>query len=405
MRLGIVDHGKRGRDVFWDRMDVAMHQGALDMGVNLTHRSPTRNVGLNVTEIHATMVDEILELCGGGGGGKRGNDGGDDDGDDGGDGNGGGEGEDGPMVDGILVTIPDESMLVPLETCASAGVRIMAFNAGMEYAMRAKIPFLGINETLAGYEAGYALASINATDKYCFVNHSPGTKALTDRWEGMYAGILDAVDTYRIWEAIVDVGDCESWNDVVYDTCRDDVNGTEDWSTVGLYVAGANHDCALDFLRDRAPGAHVVFSDASEYAYDGLRDGTLDVLFVIDQQAYLQGYMPFPFLTLSVTNDQMILIGNDNDVILTGPRLITDPPPPPITTNTSGDDGEGGCTMSGGSTVPDYAVCEDDVASAGNRAPSTPAAASRSTGTVVYDVHLHCIVLIIGCIIVSIISS
>ena len=285
------------------------------------------------------------------------------------------------MVDGILVTLPDESVLEAHETCASAGVKIVAFNSGMDLAMSAGYLYFGTNETRSGYEAGVALASVNGTDKYCFVNHSPGVDAITDRWEGMYAGIVGTVEEYRIMEAVVDIGNCDAWTDVVYDTCRD-INGTDDWSTVGLYVAGANHDCALDFLRDHA-GASMAFSDVSEYAYDGLRDDGLNVLFVIDQQSYLQGYMPFSYLTLAVTNDQMII---GNDVIMTGPRLIVKPP--------ATSDVEG-CAIA----IADYAVCDDPVVAA----IPPPAPASHSAGKVADDMYR--IVLAVGCVAMSIMGG
>ena len=91
-----------------------------------------------------------------------------------------------------------------------------------------------------------------------------------------------------------------------------------------------------------------MFSDVSEYMYEGMRDG-LNILFGIDQQAYLQGYLPFSFLTLAVTNGQVV----GNDVIETGPRLVTEPPAA----------GAAACAANG------YAVCGDE--GGGGAAPAT----------------------------------
>jgi ABC-type sugar transport system substrate-binding protein len=57
---------------------------------------------------------EIEELCGGGGGG-------------------GGE----ATVDGVLVTLPDPSVLEALETCDKNGIPVVAFNAGIDLAKSA----------------------------------------------------------------------------------------------------------------------------------------------------------------------------------------------------------------------------------------------------------------------------
>ena len=92
VRLGVVDHGIRGNDPFWDSMDSAIRRGAKDANITLTHSSTTENVvGMNSSAIFERMVDEIVGLCGGGGGG------------------GGGGGD--AIVDGILVTLPDQTIL------------------------------------------------------------------------------------------------------------------------------------------------------------------------------------------------------------------------------------------------------------------------------------------------------
>ncbi|KAL3772361.1 hypothetical protein ACHAW5_010363 [Stephanodiscus triporus] len=294
VRLAVVDHGVRGADVFWDAMDVAIHQGAKDVNVNLTHSSATENAGLDNDAIFERMSSEIEELCGGGGGGGK------------------------ATVDGVLVTLPDPSVLEALETCDENGIPVVAFNAGIDLAKSAGYLFFGQNATDAGYEAGSALASINGTEKFCCINHAPGVDTLIKRCEGMVSGISSTVETYRIFEVVVGLGNCTAWTETVHDMCRNGDDGN--WSTVGLFVAGANHDCAVEFLREY-PDAHAAFSDVSEYMYDGVRDG-LNILFGIDQQAYLQGYLPFSFLTLAVTNGQVV----GNDVIMTGPHLVTAPP-------------------------------------------------------------------------------
>jgi ABC-type sugar transport system substrate-binding protein len=318
VRLGVVDHGIRGNDPFWDSMDAAIRRGAKDANITLTHSSTTENVvGMNSSAIFERMVDEIVELCGGGGGGGGGGD---------------------AIVDGILVTLPDQTILDALEHCTTAGVRIATFNAGIDLAKSGGHQYFGQSEYDAGYEAGSALASINGTQKFCFVNHAPGIIALTKRWEGMNSGIADTVETYRILEAVVDLGNCTSWKETVHDMCRNGDSGN--WSTVGLYVGGEpNHECAIEFLNEY-PETYAAFSDVSEYMYDGMRDGGLNILFGIDQQAYLQGYLPFSFLTLAVTNGQLV----GNDVIETGPHLVTVPP----------DASAGACAAAG------YAVCGDE---------------------------------------------
>jgi simple sugar transport system substrate-binding protein len=57
--------------------------------------------------------------------------------------------------------------------------------------------------------------------------------------------------------------------------------------------------------------------DLSPEVLDAIRDG--DMLFAIDQQQYLQGYLPIVLLTLYKENLNTI----GSDVLLTGPGFVT----------------------------------------------------------------------------------
>ncbi len=83
--------------------------------------------------------------------------------------------------------------------------------------------------------------------------------------------------------------------------------------------------------------------------------------------------MPFSFLTLAVTNGQVV----GNDVIKTGPRLVTEPP------TASAEE----CAAN------DYAVCDDDdddggaESSSPTEIPPPPTPASRSLRQVADDLQ------------------
>ncbi len=57
--------------------------------------------------------------------------------------------------------------------------------------------------------------------------------------------------------------------------------------------------------------------DLSPEVLEAIRDG--EMLFAIDQQQYLQGYLPIVLLTLFNTNLNTIA----NDVVMTGPGFVT----------------------------------------------------------------------------------
>ena len=111
----------------------------------------------------------------------------------------------------------------------------------------------------------------------------------------------------------------DAWKSSILESCTP--NEGKSWDTIGVYWAGqANHKCGAEFLREYN-ASYAVASDVSEDVYNAMSDG-LNILFGIDQQSYLQGYLPFSHLTLAVTNDQVV----ENHIIETGPHRVTEPP-------------------------------------------------------------------------------
>ena len=173
---------------------------------------------------------------------------------------------------------------------------------------------------MAGYQAGDALAKVESTTQFCCTNHAVGVDVLTERCNGMAVGVVaggKSID--QVVDVPVDPNNCTAWKDAIIEQCSPSEG--EDWSSVGLYLAGqANHICGVEFLREY-PMAYATASDVSDSLYQGMYDG-LTILFGIDQQSYLQGYLPFSMLTLWVTNDMVL----ENPIIETGPHLVTEPP-------------------------------------------------------------------------------
>lgn len=261
------------------------------MNINLIFNS-TANEGLaNQSEINKRMIALIEEYCG--------------------------SYQD--SVNAILVSLPDSSIVPSVNICKLNNIPVVAFNAGEEIALSNDILFYGTNETLSGYLAGDALAKVNSTEKFCCSNHAPGLDVLAERCGGMVAGV-EANGKSNTFDVIVDTNDCAAWEEaIIGGGCAPDEG--KDWSTIGLYLAGKpNHKCGAQFL-EKYPAAYADASDVSEVLYSGMI-ADLNIIFGIDQQSYLQGYMPFATLTLKVTNNKMI----ENTIIKTGPRLVTEPP-------------------------------------------------------------------------------
>jgi len=269
-------------------MNIVIRQGAKDMGVRLLFNP--REEELDQEEVYTAMVEQIQKMCS----------------------------TDGLTVDAILVSLPSPTIIDVLDTCKTNNVTINTFNAGPDLAKEAGYLFFGQDETDAGYSAGEALAKVPSTEKFCCTNDQPNISVLKKRCDAMKSGVEENGKSNTI-DVTVDSNDCDAWKTAIVESCSPDES--KDWSTVGLYFPGQpNHKCGVEFLREYN-AAYAVASDVSEDLYEGMSDG-LNILFGIDQQSYLQGYLPFSHLTLAVTNDQMI----ENDYIQTGPHQVTEPP-------------------------------------------------------------------------------
>ena len=125
--IGVVHHGHLD-DPYWDAMDIAMEQGAQDMGVKLIMRADQISEGASQDEINDQMMKEIEEYCTNG------------------------------QVDAILVSLPNEQVLESLQPCLDNDMPVAVFNSGYEMAIRDGIIYFGMNERQGGYAAGQELA-------------------------------------------------------------------------------------------------------------------------------------------------------------------------------------------------------------------------------------------------------
>jgi len=322
--IGCVHHGIPSQDVFWKLMDSAIMQGAQDMGIDLAYE-PIAGLTMDPEDessVEDYMSDQIRNMC---------------------------SGED--KVNGIFVSLPSPNIVDALNVCREADIPAIVFNAGSGTAEANGYLFVGQDEYQAGLEAGKGLAKAvvgsgqGGTSTFCCINHAPGVGVLTNRCGGFEDGLAGALGgtlisyPYAYTDVHVDSNDCSSFDDAIVTNCSPADNNNGNWSSVGLYFAGeANHACGVQFLQ-KYPLTYAVASDVSQDLYLGMQSG-LRILFGIDQQTYLQGYLPSSFLTLASTNDQIV----QNQNIETGPKLVTEPP----------TDHYQECSANG------YAVCEAD---------------------------------------------
>jgi simple sugar transport system substrate-binding protein len=213
-------------------------------------------------------------------------------------------------VDGLAVSAPNpDAIRDALATAKDAGIPIITLNSGAEEsASLGAITHVGQTETIAGEGAGAKLKEAGATKLICII-HEQGNIGLNQRCDG-------AKKTFG--------GDVENVQ----------VAGTADISTTLTEIQSKlESDDSIDAVLALNPDIAVAARDAVAGASSEAKLATFDlsgdvikaikddeILFAVDQQQYLQGYLPVVFLTLNKTNLNTVGGGR---AVLTGPGFVT----------------------------------------------------------------------------------
>lgn len=195
-----------------------------------------------------------------------------------------------------------------LRAAISAGIPVVTLNSGAELAtqMDGVITHVGQSEELAGERAGERLADDGYSKMLCVI-HEQNNVGLQERCRGAATGFgdgetirvqvtgkADPVSTAREIGAVISAQD----PDVVL-TLDPDIAAAALPQTKSADVPLATFDLSADVLK-------AILND--------------EVLFAVDQQQYLQGYLPVTFLELAIRNGNEVGSG---DLVLTGPSFIT----------------------------------------------------------------------------------
>jgi len=211
--------------------------------------------------------------------------------------------------DGIAVSIPDADALGPaIERAVAAGIPVISLNSGSDVAGElGALLHVGQDEYEAGFAAGEELAAMGGTTGLC-VNHEVGNVALDLRCQGFADGFGGEVD---VLPTTNDPTEIES-------KVRASLDSNEDIDTVmalGASLAGEPTVAAVSAMG--LTGEVMVASfDLSASFLESVAEG--EAAFAIDQQQFLQGYLPVVFLAMNARYG--LVPGGD---VPSGPNLVT----------------------------------------------------------------------------------
>ena len=213
-------------------------------------------------------------------------------------------------VDGLAVSVPNaDAIKDAVQTAVDAKIPVITLNSGAEdSASLGAITHVGQTESIAGEGAGAKLKEAGVTKLICVI-HEQGNVGLNQRCDGAKKGFGGDVENVQV----------AGTSDVSTTLTEIQSKLESDDSIDG--VLALNPDIAVaarDAVAGASSEAKVATFDLSGDIIKAIEDD--EILFAVDQQQYLQGYLPVVFLTLNKTN--LNTVGGGLPV-LTGPGFVT----------------------------------------------------------------------------------
>jgi len=211
------------------------------------------------------------------------------------------------QVDGLAVTLAFPEAVGPAAQAAvDAGIPVVAFNSGIDqYQEYGVLMYFGSDERIAGEAVGTRLTEAGGGKAICVIQEQ-GQVALETRCEGVRA-------TFPQTENLQVQGtDAASVRSTIGAKLQQDSEITH-IVTLGAPFA----ELATAAVGESGSEAQVATFDLNAEVAQQVADGT--ILFSVDQQPYVQGFMAIQSLWMNLTN------GNDiggGGPVLTGPSFV-----------------------------------------------------------------------------------
>jgi len=272
-RIAVVSHGQAS-DSFWAIVKKGVFDAARREDVAVSYRAPET---YDIARMRA-LIDEAISA----------------------------------RLDGLVVSLPDVNGLAPaIRRAERAGIPVVSINSGSDrFRSLGILAHVGQPEYRAGLEAGQRLADAGVHDLLC-VNQEVGNAGLAERCRGVAAAMRRVHGHMR--ELGVDLQDPpQAQRRISQAITQGPVDGI-----ITLGPGGAAP--ALAALRAGGLRSRVKLAtfDLSPEVLQAVRDRKM--LFAVDQQPYLQGYLPITLLAERARHGLMPARG----LIPTGPQFVT----------------------------------------------------------------------------------
>jgi len=274
IHLAVVTHGQAS-DPFWSVVKNGVAQAAKDMGVNYSYDAPPTFDMVKMSQLIDSKVAS--------------------------------------KPDGLIVSIPDASALGgSIKSAVSAGIPVISINSGSDvYKSLGALTHIGQTEEIAGMAGGENMGKAGVQNALC-INQEQGNAALELRCKGFAEG-LAKTSGGKVTELVVDLKNpTDTQQKVTSAFQRTPYDGV-----LALGPTGAAPALAALQAANKLGQIKLGTFDLSADVLSAIAGGNM--LFAIDQQQYLQGYLPIVILTLYKL---YLLLPGGGQPVLTGPNLV-----------------------------------------------------------------------------------
>ena len=275
LRIVAVTHGQSA-DPFWSIVANGINDAARDLGVRVEYQAPTSFDMVRMSQlIDAAVASRPAAL---------------------------------------LVSVPDADALGgAIRKAIFAKIPVVSINSGADAWQKLGIlGHVGQTEYEAGFAGGEKLAAAGARNVLC-INHEVGNLALDERCRGLTEGLRAKGAAASV--LAVNLADPTDAQQRIANALQRDMR-IDGMLTLG--PGGATP--ALAALRAAAGSRRIRFGtfDLGRDVLDALQKN--EILFAIDQQPYLQGYLG---VTLLVKYLETGAMAGGQQIIRTGPGFVT----------------------------------------------------------------------------------
>ncbi|HZA89616.1 MAG TPA: sugar ABC transporter substrate-binding protein [Solirubrobacterales bacterium] len=268
LTFSVITHGEG--DTFWAVAKAGAEQAGEDLGVTVNYQESQNDPQRQAQLVESAITEE---------------------------------------VDGIATSVPDPDALSgAIKSATDADIPVVTLNSGSDvFEKLGAITHVGQDETIAGEAAGERLSNEGATKAICII-HEQANIGLDQRCEGTADGFGGEIENLQV-TGVADLA-----------TTQTEISSALQADSSIDGVLALNPDVAVaarDAVTESGSEATVATFDLSPDVITAIGDG--EIAFAIDQQQYLQGYLPVEFLYLFHTNQNTVGGGFP---VLTGPGFV-----------------------------------------------------------------------------------